>query len=233
MTKEYNFIFQRQRYLLRRTIFMTPHLYIFFACAFAAAGSDLAHASPKQTCGSPLTAVALALDGSALKAMPKRAEPCAESRVRETTLTFSGLDTAASVQTYSEDGYRLTGRAGMKPCNADVDCIRAMKEPGGARILAYAGNNINLSLSLDTASQDGKSFRLKSLKIRNPDNRAPTQSIMFVGKFADGSTTAFAITIRGNYAQDQLFMFPENFQNLVSVSWVPKGTAVREINLTN
>jgi hypothetical protein len=218
VTEEYKTSFGRQRHLMRRTIFISISLYIGISCAAMAAGGDLVRASTAQACGSLLTGVAMPLDGSPLKALPKRVEPCAESGGKEATLTFSGLDLNGTVQTYSESGYTLIGRAGLKPCDADADCIRAMREPGGGRILAYAGGSINFNLSA---------------KICNPDGKTPTQSIMFVGKFADGRTTAFAVTVRGNSSQDQLFMFPEAFQNLVSVSWIPKGTAVTEIRLAN
>jgi hypothetical protein len=230
VTKEYNSVFLRQQALMRCTIFIFSSLYMSFAYTGLAAADDIAQASPSQiSCGSPATTVALPIDNTVLKASAKVEEPCVGAE-RETTLSFSGLDLSGTVQKYSEKGYTLIGRSGLRPCSADGDCIRAMREPGSARILAYAGVSINFNLSADNPDRP---FRLKALKICNPNRNTPTQSIMFVGRLADGSTTAFAVTVRGNSNQDQLFIFPESFRNLVSVSWSPKNTAVTDINLIN
>jgi hypothetical protein len=230
VTKDYKSVFLRQQASVRCTIFIFSSLYMSFAHTGLAAADDIAHASPDQTsCGSPATTVALPIDGAVLKASAKVEEPC-HGAGRETTLSFSSVDPTATVQEYSEKGYTLIGRNGLKPCSDDSDCIRAMREQGSNRILVYARGNTNLNLSVDNPDRP---FRLKALKICNPDRNTPTQSIMFVGRLANGSTTAFAVTVRGNSNQDQLFMFPESFRNLVSVSWSPKNTAVTDITLVN
>ncbi|WP_377296218.1 hypothetical protein [Rhizobium sp. SGZ-381] len=230
MINEYNPIKQGQRAIMHRTIFILASLYISLSHTGIASADDVVQVpSPQTACGSPAKTVALPVAAGVLQASAKSEEPCIGA-ARENTLTFSGLDLTGSVQTYKEKGYTLIGRSGLKPCSADGDCIRGLREKGSPHISAYAGASINFNLSIDDPDRP---FRLKALKICNLSQTAPTQSIMFVGQLADGGTTAFAVTVRGNSTRDQLFIFPESFRNLVSVSWSPKNTAVADIVLSN
>lgn len=184
-----------------------------------------APAEASQPCAARITGVALTVTQNAAD----DSEKC-KTAGAETVLTMSGLTVGGSASIYDESGYVLSARTGLRPCGGEQECIFAVRDARDNRTFAVpASENLNFMLS----SESERPFRLKSIKIRNPDVATPTQSIMFVGKLASGSTTAYAITVRGNYTELQTFTFPESFGQVVSFSWSPKRTEVTDIRLAH
>lgn len=195
-------------------------IYITFAISGLSLTSPAVAASP---CGLRVTDVAMSSQQPAVSGR----DDCAGSG-HDSLLTMSGLDVGTSTPAYGEDGYILSARVGLRPCDDGQKCIFAARDQQSKRTLAFPGSE---SLNFNVAAQSQQTFRVRSLKIRNPDRT--TQSIMFVGKLPSGSTTAYAVTVRGNMPDLQTFIFPDSFGDVVSVSWSPKGTQVTDIRLTH